>query len=304
MGPTASGKTPLAVDLVQRHPFEIISVDSAMIYRDMNIGTAKPMADILKIAPHRLIDMLDPSETYSAGQFCQDALREITAIHAQNKIPLLAGGTMMYFRALQQGLAPLPKADASIRAALQARADLHGWAALHAELMHVDPESAKRINLNDSQRIQRALEVFQLTGKTMSTWQSAHTAPSQPLNIINIALMPNDRAILHERIAQRFDAMLSEGFIDEVKQLFMRGDLHPDLPSIRSVGYRQAWDYLAGVTSYDEMRDKAIAATRQLAKRQMTWLRSWPDLTLFTAESSSIYSDVEAYLSPIIAAHS
>jgi tRNA dimethylallyltransferase len=304
MGPTASGKTPLAVELVQHYPFEIISVDSAMIYREMNIGTAKPTADVLKIAPHRLIDMLDPSETYSAGQFCEDAIREITTIHAQNKIPLLVGGTMMYFRALQQGLAPLPKADAAIRAALQARADQYGWAALHAELMRVDPDAAKRINLNDSQRIQRALEVFQLTGKTMSAWQSSHTSPIQNLNIINIALMPDNRAFLHDRIMQRFDAMLSEGFIEEVTQLFKRENLHPDLPSIRSVGYRQAWDYLAGVTSYDEMRDKAIAATRQLAKRQMTWLRSWPELTLFTAESTSIYQDVEGYLSPIIAAHS
>lgn len=288
MGPTASGKTPLAIELVQRYPFEIISVDSAMVYRGMNIGTAKPTADVLQLAPHRLIDLIDPSETYSAGQFCTDALREIESIHANHKIPLLVGGTMMYFRALQNGLAPLPKADAAIREVLQSRADQQGWATLHQELSQIDPVAAARINPNDSQRIQRALEVFQLTGKTMSAWQAEHTTPLASVNIINVALMPNDRAFLHERIAQRFDAMLADGFIDEVQQLYLRGNLHPDLPSIRSVGYRQAWDYLAGITSYDEMRDQAIAATRQLAKRQMTWLRSWGALISLPAESTTL----------------
>lgn len=291
MGPTASGKTPLAVELVQKFPYEIISVDSAMVYRGMNIGTAKPTADILKIAPHRLIDLVDPKETYSAGQFHRDALHEIADIHAHGKIPLLVGGTMMYFRVLLQGLAELPKADPVMRKTLQERAEVSGWESLHAELAEVDSISANRINPRDSQRIQRALEVYLLTGKPMSTWQAEESKPLSHYTVLNLALIPSDRPRLHERIEKRFDAMLEEGFIDEVRALYSRGDLHPDLPSIRAVGYRQAWDYLAGITNHAEMREKAIAATRQLAKRQLTWLRSWPDLYTLDADSTHVLED-------------
>ena len=284
MGPTASGKTPLAVKLAAAFPVEIISVDSAMVYRGMDIGTAKPDADTLKIAPHRLIDIVDPSEPYSAGRFRADALREIQAIIAQNKIPLLVGGTMLYFRVLQQGIAALPTADASIRADLSARAAKSSWPSLHAELAKIDPVAALKINPNDSQRIQRALEVFHLSGKTISTWQAEETNPLADYRVINLAIAPTSRADLHARIALRFQQMLDLGFIDEVQQLHARGDLSPSLPSMRSVGYRQAWEYLSGRLTYDEMRDKAVAATRQLAKRQLTWLRSWPDVTWFDSE--------------------
>jgi tRNA dimethylallyltransferase len=278
MGPTASGKTPLAVELVQKFPCEIISVDSAMVYRGMDIGTAKPDAATLHLAPHRLIDIADPKEIYSAGQFRKDALREIEEIVAQEKIPLLVGGTMMYFKILQQGLAQLPKADMNLRAELKTRAEHEGWEALHAFLASVDKNAAARINPNDSQRIQRALEVYLLTGKTITEWQQQETNPLSGYHVHNIALAPASRTVLHERIALRFDQMLAAGFVDEVESLYARGDLTPELPSIRSVGYRQAWDYLAGNTKHEEMRELAIIATRQLAKRQMTWLRSWPEL--------------------------
>ncbi len=278
MGPTASGKTALAVQLVQKFPFEIISVDSAMVYKGMDIGTAKPDADILKIAPHRLIDIADPATPYSAGQFRKDALREIEDIIARGKVPLLVGGTMMYFRVLQQGLATLPKADAAMREKLQAQAEQDGWEKLHAELAEIDPEAAQRISPNDSQRIQRALEVYQLTGKSISSLQTENTNPLSQYTVHNFALAPSDRSELHTRIALRFDQMLAAGFIDEVKTLYQRGDLSADLPSIRSVGYRQAWDSLEGKLTYDEMRERAIIATRQLAKRQLTWLRSWEEI--------------------------
>jgi tRNA dimethylallyltransferase len=292
MGPTAAGKTPLAVKLVQEFPCEIISVDSAMVYRGMDIGTAKPDADTLKIAPHRLIDIVDPSEPYSAGRFRVDALREIQSILSQNKIPLVVGGTMMYFRVLQQGIAALPKADANIRAELSARAENFGWPTLHAELEKIDPLAAQKINPNDSQRIQRALEVFHLSGKTISELQANDTSPLSDYNVLNLAIAPQSRAELHARIALRFQQMLDTGFIEEVQQLYVRGDLSPALPSIRSVGYRQAWDYLSGQITYDEMRDKAIAATRQLAKRQLTWLRSWPEVTWFDGESDALRNEI------------
>jgi tRNA dimethylallyltransferase len=288
MGPTASGKTALAVELVQRFPCEIISVDSAMVYRGMDIGTAKPGAEILRIAPHRLIDFLDPAESYSAGQFRIDAMREIKDIHAHGKIPLLVGGTMMYFKILQQGLAPLPKADAKIRAELKSRAENQGWEGLHAYLMQVDKIAGERINAKDSQRIQRALEVYMLTGKTITEWQKNNTNPLAEYNVYNFALAPLDRAQLHERIALRFDHMLQAGLIDEVRHLYERGDLNEELPSIRSVGYREVWNYLEGKYTYEEMREKAIAATRQLAKRQMTWLRSWPDIEWLDAEDGDV----------------
>lgn len=288
MGPTASGKTPLAIELVQRFPMEIISVDSAMIYRGMDIGTAKPEPRVLEIAPHRLIDINDPAQTYSAGEFRLDALREIENVIAQNKIPLLVGGTMMYFRVLQQGLANLPRADVDLRAELQVRGEALGWEALHAELAGVDAEAAKRIQPRDSQRIQRALEVYKLTGKTISQLQQEDTSPLSGYHMHNLALSPSDRGFLHKRIAMRFEQMLEMGFIAEVEKLFARGDLHTDLPSIRSVGYRQVWDYLAGQCSFDQMRENVLAATRQLAKRQITWLRSWPEINWLAAEDSEI----------------
>lgn len=282
MGPTASGKTQLAVELVQQFPLEIISVDSAMVYRGMDIGTAKPDAETLKIAPHRLIDIVDPAQSYSAGQFRQDALREIEDIIAQGKTPLLVGGTMLYFRVLQQGLAKLPPANKELRAELEERCEKEGWEALHAELAKIDSKAAERIKPQDSQRIQRALEVYQLTGIPISDWQQSSTSPLANYQIHNVALMPEDRAALHTRIEQRFDAILAAGFEEEVKKLRQRKDIHLDLPSMRSVGYKQMWQYLAGELTYDQMREQAIAATRQLAKRQITWLRSWPDLKIYT----------------------
>lgn len=296
MGPTASGKTSLAVDIVQHFPCEIISVDSAMVYREMDIGTAKPSPEMLKMAPHRLIDIVDPKEIYSAGQFRKDALREIEDIMAHGKIPLLVGGTMMYFRVLMQGLATLPQADSHLRAALQARADREGWEALHAMLERVDPIAAKRIHPRDSQRIQRALEVFQLTGKTITELQTEETNPLSQYPIHSIAIAPSDRSILHERIALRFQQMLKQGFVEEVKHLYERGDLSADLPSIRSVGYRQVWEYLAGQTHYAEMCDKAIAATRQLAKRQLTWLRTWKDVQWLTTDADDLFPRVTQIL--------
>jgi tRNA dimethylallyltransferase len=300
MGPTASGKTPLAIEIVQHFPCEIISVDSAMVYRGMNIGSAKPDADVLRIAPHRLIDILDPSDIYSAGQFRKDALREIDDVFARGKIPLLVGGTMMYFRVLQQGLAQLPKADLNLRADLQQRAQQQGWEAMHAFLASVDAAAAQRINPNDSQRIQRALEVYLLTGKTITSWQENDTSPLSGYRVYNIALAMNDRALLHQRIENRFDAMLKAGFIEEVESLYARGDLSSDLPSIRSVGYRQAWDYLSGIGSHTDMREKAIIATRQLAKRQMTWLRSWLQVQWLEANSKTVFDEMKELLKSIL----
>lgn len=288
MGPTASGKTALAVELVQQLPCDIISVDSAMVYRGMDIGTAKPGDEILQIAPHRLIDICDPAEAYSAGRFREDALQEIQASHSKGRIPLLVGGTMLYFRTLLQGLAAMPKADAKIRNELAERAKQEGWPALHAYLATVDPAAAKRINENDSQRIQRALEVYLTTGQTISAWQQAETNPLADYQVIQLGLMPENRKQLHERIAIRFELMLQMGLVDEVRRLYARGDLSPSLPSIRSVGYRQVWSYLENDIDFDTMRDQAIAATRQLAKRQITWLRSWPHLTVLPAESPQV----------------
>lgn len=279
LGPTAAGKTALAIDCVQRLPLEIISVDSALIYREMNIGTAKPNADELAAAPHHLLDIRDPSETYSAADFCNDANTLIRDIIARGKIPFLVGGTMMYFKALQQGLSPLPSADATLREDIETRAQQQGWSALHAELKKIDPDAASRINANDPQRITRALEVYYRSGKTLTAWWQEHQSHTE-FDFLTLGLMPSERAWLHQRIALRFQQMLAEHFIDEVKALHRRGDLTLDLPAMRTVGYRQAWHYLDG--DYDEttMINKAIAATRQLAKRQMTWLRSWPNCHL------------------------
>lgn len=276
MGPTASGKTGLAVELVQKFPVEIISVDSALIYRGMNIGTAKPDAATLRKAPHRLIDIRDPSEAYSAAQFCEDAKREIEGIFSQGKTPLLVGGTMLYFSALQQGLSDLPSSDPEIRAAIKKERETYGLEALHARLSKVDPQSAARIHPNDPQRIQRALEVYDMTRKSLTEWHAAQAKDAANYHFQNFAIAPDDRSVLHDRIQIRFDEMLTQGFVEEVKHLIETGKLIPDTPAMRSVGYRQVYEYLQGNLTYETMREKAIIATRQLAKRQLTWLRNWP----------------------------
>lgn len=278
MGPTASGKTDLAIRLCQHLNTEVISVDSALVYKGMDIGSAKPNAEELALAPHRLIDLIDPADSYSAADFRRDALDNIAQLHSQGKIPLLVGGTMMYFKALLEGLSPLPNADQAIRAELEQEAQLKGWPALHQELTQVDPVAAAKINENDSQRINRALEVYRLTGKPMSELQKVKSEPL-PFDVLQFAIAPSDRAVLHQRIEKRFKIMLDMGFEKEVLALYTRKDLHPDLPSIRCVGYRQMWDYLAGEDDYDEVVFKGIAATRQLAKRQLTWLRGWQNIT-------------------------
>ncbi len=274
MGPTASGKTDLAIALRQQLPVEVISVDSALIYRGMDIGTAKPSQAELERAPHRLIDILDPAESYSVMNFREDALREMAEITAQGRIPLLVGGTMLYYKSLLDGLSPLPSADPSIRAQIEAKAEQIGWSGLHHILSQIDPVAAERINPNDSQRINRALEVFYISGKTM-TELTASQGEGIPYDIIQFAIAPQDRAVLHQRIEQRFHKMIDLGFEQEVRKLYERGDLSVDLPSIRCVGYRQMWEYLAGQISLDEAIFKGICATRQLAKRQITWLRGW-----------------------------
>ncbi|MBE2898490.1 tRNA (adenosine(37)-N6)-dimethylallyltransferase MiaA [Pasteurellaceae bacterium 20609_3] len=274
MGPTASGKTDLAIRLRAHLPVELISVDSALIYRGMDIGTAKPSAEELALAPHRLIDIKDPAERYSAADFRADALREMADITAQGKIPLLVGGTMLYFRALLEGLSPLPAADSKVRSEIERAAQEKGWDYLHQQLAKVDPVSAARIHPNDPQRINRALEVYYLSGKSL-TELSQTVDNNLPYHIAQFAIAPAEREILHQRIEQRFDMMLSAGFEQEVRALYARGDLHLDLPSMRCVGYRQMWEYLRGDYDWAEMRYRGICATRQLAKRQITWLRGW-----------------------------
>lgn len=278
LGPTASGKTATALAFAARHPVEIVSVDSALVYREMDIGTAKPSAAERAAAPHHLIDVIDPAETYSAAQFRADALRLVGEIVARGKAPLLVGGTMLYYKALTQGLNDLPAADPDVRATLDADAARDGWPALHARLAAVDLETAARLAPNDSQRIQRALEIFMLSGQPMSALRAAPRVTEYvPYRFVPVALEPSDRAVLHRRIEARFDAMLAHDFIDEVKRLRARGDLDVSMPSMRCVGYRQAWEYLDGATDYDTMRDKSIFATRQLCKRQLTWLRAMPE---------------------------
>ena len=274
MGPTASGKTDLAIQLRSSLPVEVISVDSALIYKGMDIGTAKPSKEELELAPHRLIDILDPSGSYSAMNFRADALREMADITAQGKIPLLVGGTMLYYKALIEGLSPLPSADENIRAELEQKAAQQGWAALHTELTKIDPISAARINPSDSQRINRALEVFYITGKSL-TELTEEKGEALPYDFVQFAIAPQDRYILHDRIEQRFHKMIELGFQAEVEKLYARGDLNINLPSIRCVGYRQMWEYLQGDYDHEEMIFRGICATRQLAKRQLTWLRGW-----------------------------
>lgn len=288
MGPTASGKTALACALSDRFPVELVSVDSALVYRGLDIGSAKPDAATLARYPHRLIDIRDPAEPYSAADFRGDAVAAMQDITARGKLPLLVGGTGLYFRALQQGLSPLPEANPAIRERLAAEASAEGWPALHARLQRLDPTAAGRIGPNDAQRIQRALEVIELSGRPLSELQRGGSGERFPWRVLKLALVPADRAPLHARIAQRLDAMLEHGFLDEVRALRSRGDLHADLPAIRAVGYRQAWEHLDGQTSAAEYRDRGIFATRQLAKRQITWLRSELDARVIDPEKPDI----------------
>lgn len=300
MGPTGTGKTDLAVAIRQQLPVEIISVDSALVYKTMDIGTAKPDANTLKQAPHRLIDFLDPAQAYSAAEFREDALREMAEVTAKGCIPLLVGGTMLYFRALEQGLSELPAADPSIRARLIAEANELGWQALHERLQRIDLEAAQRIHPNDPQRLQRALEVYELTGENLTNLQRKLRFAACPYQLLKLALIPENRAWLHNRLEQRFDAMLDLGLIKEVEQLHARPDLNLSLPAIRAVGYRQVWDYLDGKIDYNLMRNRAIVATRQLAKRQMTWLRSDQGLSLYNAENyhlSSVIMNISTFIS-------
>jgi len=280
MGPTASGKTDFAISLCKRFPCDVISVDSALVYRGMDIGTAKPDKETLQRTPHRLIDMRDPEESYSAGEFVRDAYREMDEIFAAGRIPLLVGGTMMYFRALTEGIAALPSADEAIRRSIDADAEERGWPALHADLQLVDPEAAGRIEPNDRQRIQRALEVYRSSGKPLSVWQKNSAPQRDDIRYLKIGLNIEPRSLLHERIAQRLDIMANGGFIEELRQLRERPNLVADCPAMRSVGYRQFWHYLDGDCSLDEAKDRALFATRQLAKRQITWLRSESDVFL------------------------
>lgn len=291
MGPTASGKTDLAMKLYDQLPCEIVSVDSAMIYRGMNIGTAKPDAELLSKYPHRLIDIRDPDEAYSAAEFRHDALALIEEIRAAGKIPLLTGGTMLYFHALKNGLASLPKADSAVRERILNQAQAEGWDAIHRRLAEVDPESAARLNPNDSQRLQRALEVYEVSGRTMTELWAEQEAQKPDFKIIPMAVMPTERSELHDRIAQRFDIMLDQGFVDEVKTLWNRGDLNLQMPSVRCVGYRQVWEYFAGTWDYDTMKFKGVVATRQLAKRQVTWLRSWENLAWMDTHDPKLLSN-------------
>tara|TARA_R110001592_G_C13183357_1_gene751214 strand:+ start:2072 stop:3172 length:1101 start_codon:yes stop_codon:yes gene_type:complete len=310
MGPTAAGKTDLALALTENLPCDIISVDSALIYKGMDIGTAKPDQAFLKKAPHRLIDIIEPFESYSVAQFYADAYREMLAITAKGRIPLLVGGTMMYYRIIQQGIANLPSADEHVRKDIARDAEQYGWAYIHAQLEKIDPDSASRIKPTDPQRLQRALEVYRVSGKTMTQlWQEQQSVagkttdnvyteyqalnqntqvdgikeiagglPHLPYSFVNFSIAPPDRKDLHQRIEKRFDIMLNNGFIDEVRKFYLQENIRPDMTAMRCVGYRQAWEFLDGKLSYEEMRERGIIATRQLAKRQLTWLRSWPNL--------------------------
>jgi tRNA dimethylallyltransferase len=294
MGPTASGKTALAVELVRHLGCEIVSVDSAMVYRGMDVGTAKPGPETLAVAPHRLIDILDPTESYSAAHFRADALAAMGEISAAGRIPLLVGGTMLYFDALQHGLSELPSADPQIRAALDARAAGEGWPALHAELAHLDPVAAARIHPNDPQRIQRALEVCYISGRPLSELQGRSAVESGEYRYVKLALAPVERVVLHGIIEQRFGSMMTKGFLEEVVHLRGRGDLHPGLPSMRAVGYRQLWQHLDGECDLEEAVRRGVVATRRYAKRQLTWLRSEPDVTWFDSGAAELAEQVRA----------
>lgn len=293
MGPTASGKTALALAWAEEHNGEIVSVDSALVYRGLDIGAAKPSADELTRVPHHLIDLREPWQPYSAAEFAADARAAIDGIVARGKLPILTGGTGLYFQALLRGLSPMPEADAQVRAGIEAEAAEQGWPAMHAQLANIDPKAAARIHATDPQRIQRALEVYRLSGKPISEWQrGGNSADPLPLRVLKLAIASGDRAVLHQRIEARFDAMLQAGFLEEVRRLRAIPELrdHPrplDLPALRAVGYRQAWEHLDGATSAAAFRDQAIFATRQLAKRQLTWLRGQPDLRWFDPGNES-----------------
>ncbi len=289
MGPTASGKTALALAWAEKYGGEIVSVDSALVYRGLDIGAAKPSAQELARVPHHLIDVREPWQPYSAAEFANDARAAVDGIAARGKLPILAGGTGLYFQALLRGLSPMPEADAEVRAEIEAEAAQRGWPAMHAQLAEIDPEAAARIHATDPQRIQRALEVYRISGRPISAWQREDKPPALPLRVLKLAIAPQDRAELHARIERRFDAMLEAGFLEEMRRLRATPELrdHPrplDLPSLRAVGYRQAWEHLAGETDAAAFRDRAIFATRQLAKRQLTWLRGQPDLRWFDPE--------------------
>jgi len=288
MGPTAAGKTELAVELVRRLPFSIISVDSVQVYRGMDIGSAKPGPEVLAQAPHRLIDICDPRETYSAARFREDALAEMREISAQGRVPLLVGGSPLYFRALQYGLSQLPDADPKLRQELLAEGRLRGWEALHRQLAAVDPAAARRIHPNDPQRIQRALEVFCLTGHPISELQTENRPPELPVRVIKLARSPSDRGVLHQRIERRFSGMLALGFEREVRGLLERGDLSAETPALRAVGYRQMAGYLLGEYGRAEMVERGVIATRQLAKRQLTWLRGDPQIHWLDDETGHV----------------
>lgn len=300
MGPTASGKTDLAVELTRRFPCDIVSVDSAMIYRGMDIGTAKPGPAVLRVAPHRLIDILDPSEAYSAAQFCGDAAAEMRQIMAEGRIPLLVGGTMLYFRALQRGLSDLPPADPAVRSRLEQEAREWGWRHLHGRLAAVDAVAATRIHPNDPQRIQRALEIYEISGVPMTDFLARQTALPWPGPVIKLVVAPADRTVLRQRIASRFHAMLEQGLIAEVKALRERSDLDRDRPALRSVGYRQVWDYLGAELDFDTMVEKAVIATGQLAKRQLTWLRREMETQWFDALDEKLYSKAITYINSLV----
>jgi len=299
MGPTASGKTSLAIDLVQNafkkisisqnnfDGFEIISVDSTLVYTQLNIGSAKPNEQELLLAPHHLIDFIDPKDSYSVSQFYDDALELIKAIHQRNKIPLLVGGTMLYFKTLINGLAEMPATDQKTRNKIQQKLKLEGVESLYFELTKVDPITAERLHSNDTQRITRALEVYQMSGKALSDWHNEQSEYKFPFPLLSIAVSPDQRATLHKRIETRFESMLDDGFLQEIADLYYRGDLSLDCPSMRSVGYRQYWQYMAGELTLTEAKEKAIIATRQLAKRQLTWLRSWPNVHWFDVSDKS-----------------
>ena len=288
MGATGTGKTELAVEMCKHFPVEIINVDSAQVYTEMNIGTAKPDAETLKQAPHRLLDFIDPSKAYSAADFRTDALAEMQEITDAGNVPLLAGGTMLYYRALLNGIAPLPSANPKIRARLNSEAKEKGWSFLHDQLQQIDPEAAARIHPNDPQRIQRALEVYEITGTALTTLHKEAKHETLPWNVLKFALIPRDREALRQRLAVRFEHMLEQGLVKEVESLYARDDLNIDLPSMRSVGYRQIWEYLSGEKDYNTMKERAIVSTRQLAKRQLTWLRSEKDTITLYMEDNNI----------------
>ena len=296
LGPTASGKTALALEIAGRFPVEIISVDSAQVYRGMDVGTAKPSAAERAAVPHHLIDVIDPDQSYSAAQFRADAARLMREIRARGRVPLLVGGTMLYFKALREGLSALPQADAAVRAAVEAEAREKGWPAMHAELVRVDPPAAARIKPGNAQRIQRALEVFRLTGQPLSALQGARVADAPRFRFLPLALVPSQRALLHRRIEARFEAMLGGGLVEELAALRRKYALHPGLPSMRCVGYRQAWEHLEGAYDRAELRDRGIYATRQLAKRQLTWLRAMPEPKVFDCFAPDLGAQVLHYL--------